>query len=120
MRPASRRLLETALNEYQHEEVDHEVVGEVITLMIIELLHHVGHGCHLDLTHMHTQHCYRCDRSRLPPELAECFVQLSSDEETRAFLTESRRKATSVCLQVMYAVVQLLLGLFLSQTSING
>ena len=31
MRPASRRLLETALNEYQHEEVDHEVVGEVIT-----------------------------------------------------------------------------------------
>lgn len=41
MRPASRRLLETALKEYQHEEVDHEVVGEVITLMIIELLHHV-------------------------------------------------------------------------------
>ena len=63
---------------------------------------------------------YRCDVSKLHPDLARCFVQLQHDEETKAFLESSRRKCSNLCLQVFYALVQLLLSLFLSQTAING
>ena len=63
---------------------------------------------------------YTCDLSLLPGELSKCFVQLEPDEETEAFLCESRRRSSNVCLQLFYTCMYILLGLFFSQTSING
>lgn len=63
---------------------------------------------------------YRCDVSKLCPDLSACFVSLEADLETRAFLERSRRKSANICLQLLYGLVQFLLGLFLSQTAING
>lgn len=66
------------------------------------------------------QHCYACDPTRLPAELADCFVQLDTDEETNAFVKNSVTTAQNVCLQLLYTFVNLLLSLFLSRTDING
>ena len=63
---------------------------------------------------------YTCDSSQLHPDLGRCFVQLHPDGETREFVEKSKRKSSSICLQMLYSFVQLLLGLFLSRTAING
>ena len=63
---------------------------------------------------------YSCDRNRLPPDLAKCWIKLSPDQETVDFLSESRRRSANVCLQLLYAVVHLVLCWFLSLTDING
>lgn len=63
---------------------------------------------------------YKCNLIKLPPEIAERFVELGLDEETVAFIKESERKASNLCLQLLYSCIQLLLGLFMSPTSING
>lgn len=63
---------------------------------------------------------YRCNISKLCPELSACFVKLALDAETQVFLDKSKKRASNVCLQVFYAAIQLLLGLFFSQTTING
>ena len=63
---------------------------------------------------------YDCDLSKLPTYLSICFVRLHTDEQTHAFLKESRKKSGNICLQLLYTFVQILFGLFLSQTSING
>ena len=63
---------------------------------------------------------YKCDLARLNSDLSPYFVQLDADTETQAFLEESKRKSSNICLQLFYGLVQILLGLFLSQTAING
>lgn len=75
--------------------------------------------------HAHTVKCthkqsYTCELKKLPPEISDYFVQLHSDEETKAFLKECRRKSSNVCLQFLYSFVQMIFGLFLSKTAING
>ena len=63
---------------------------------------------------------YTCDLELLPGELSSCFVELEPDNETQAFLEESQRRSSNVCLQLFYTCMYIILGLFLSQTSING
>ena len=70
--------------------------------------------------HVHRWQNYRCDRSKLPPELAGCFVKLQLDRETVAFTDESKRRSNNVCLQFFYSIVQFILYLFVSPTTING
>jgi hypothetical protein len=63
---------------------------------------------------------YTCDTNRLSPHLAPCWRGLELDQETRDFLSESRRKSANVCLQLLYGAVYLFLCMFLSFTDING
>lgn len=63
---------------------------------------------------------YSCDLNKLPVSLAGHYIQLSADQQTQAFLKNCRNKSGNVCLQLLYTLVQILFGLFLSQTSING
>lgn len=63
---------------------------------------------------------YKCDTSELTPELAECYVQLQMDSETKDFLERSRKQSANICLQIFYTFVHILLGLFLTTTTING
>ena len=63
---------------------------------------------------------YTCDINRLGPHLAPYWRGLELDQETRGFLSESRRKSANVCLQLLYGAVYLFLCMFLSFTDING
>lgn len=96
MRLSSRRLLRNALEEYMDESQGRPSKDKI------------------------GKHCYSCDTTRLPPELADCFVQLDRDDETNAFINDCVWTAHNVCLQLFYSFVNLLLSLFLSRTDING
>ncbi|KAL5466722.1 hypothetical protein EMCRGX_G030870 [Ephydatia muelleri] len=96
MRLSSRRLLRNALEEYMDESQGRPSKAKI------------------------GKHCYSCDPTRLPPELADCFVQLDRDDETNAFINDCVWTAHNVCLQLLYSFVNILLCLFLSRTDING
>lgn len=92
MRSGTKYLLQNALHQYEQEGAEERPLEEL----------------------------YRCDLSVLPPELSVRFVQLQPDTETQVFITKSIQKAGNICLQFIYILVNVFLGLFLSQTAING
>lgn len=63
---------------------------------------------------------YAVQTSRLTPALADKFVQLDDDPETRAFLEQAVDKADSIFLQMWHNLAKSFLSLFYSQTDING
>ncbi|XP_030767091.1 methyltransferase-like protein 9 isoform X2 [Sitophilus oryzae] len=63
---------------------------------------------------------YNCNLSDLPVDLAQSFVQLGPDQDTVHFLEESEKKSDWIFTQLWHALVKFVLGLFMTQTSING
>ncbi|KAG8223536.1 hypothetical protein J437_LFUL009900 [Ladona fulva] len=63
---------------------------------------------------------YECDLRDLPSHLVDRFVQMSPDEETEAFLEQSREKSNWVLTQLWHSFARSVLGWFMTQTSING
>lgn len=61
---------------------------------------------------------YRC--GDVPESARDLFQQLSMDAETQLFLDQASQKSDWVFTQVWHSIVKTLLGVFLSQTSING
>ena len=132
MRPGSRLLLQAALRSYGTPPSESFVSSYthqyyiccvdtcwLLTRNVIWTLLDLYTSNPSTPTHTHTQ-SYSCELKKLPPELSNCFVQLQADEDTQAFLNECTRKSNSICLQFFYSFVQIIFGLFLSQTSING
>lgn len=63
---------------------------------------------------------YHCNLDDLPESLASKFVQLSPDQDTISFLEQSERKSDWILMQIWHSLVKLILGWFMTQTSING
>ncbi|XP_046396755.1 protein-L-histidine N-pros-methyltransferase [Ischnura elegans] len=63
---------------------------------------------------------YECDLRDMPTHLAERFVQMGLDEETEAFLDQSRAKSDWIFTQLWHSFARSILGWFMTQTSING
>ena len=117
MRSTSKLLLQAALHQYEEE---HTQTGENFVRWRRE-----AHERERELEREYqisnfSLQTYTCDLDLLPGELSSCFVELQLDDETHAFLEESQRRSSSVCLQLFYTCMYIVLGLFLSQTSING
>ncbi|XP_063235849.1 protein-L-histidine N-pros-methyltransferase [Bacillus rossius redtenbacheri] len=63
---------------------------------------------------------YAVDPGRLPPTIASLFLQLSADQETEQFLEQATEKSDWVLTQLWHSLARSFLGLFMTQTSING
>ncbi|XP_028135399.2 protein-L-histidine N-pros-methyltransferase isoform X1 [Diabrotica virgifera virgifera] len=63
---------------------------------------------------------YQCHLDSLPALISTKFVQLGPDQETINFLDQSEKKSDWLFTQIWHSVVKLFLGVFMTQTSING
>ncbi|XP_063596273.1 protein-L-histidine N-pros-methyltransferase-like [Penaeus indicus] len=63
---------------------------------------------------------YAVDELALADNVRERFVQLSTDEETRSFLDNCFEQSEWIFTQIWHSVAKALLGMFMTQTSING
>ncbi|CAG9770659.1 unnamed protein product [Ceutorhynchus assimilis] len=63
---------------------------------------------------------YQCDLDAVSPELRLKFVQLGPDEDTLKFIDEAEEKSDWIFTQIWHMLVKLVLGWFMTQTSING
>ncbi|XP_047482120.1 protein-L-histidine N-pros-methyltransferase-like [Penaeus chinensis] len=72
------------------------------------------------LRNMNLAKLYAVDELALADNVRERFVQLSTDEETRSFLDNCFEQSEWVFTQIWHSVAKALLGMFMTQTSING
>ncbi|XP_076470217.1 protein-L-histidine N-pros-methyltransferase-like isoform X1 [Babylonia areolata] len=75
-----------------------------------------------DSAHRDDQHerWYHVDQGKLSEELCEKFVALNEDEETKEFLEHCYEKADWIFTQLFHSLAQMVLGVFMTKTSING
>ena len=103
MRSVSRKLLENAL-------ADQNVTSS----------QQVRFPNNLIMNNIFSQLKYSCNTAKLPKDVASKFIQLGQDDETTQFINRSKSRAGNLCLQLLYTFLQVILGMFVSQTSING
>ncbi|KAL8590549.1 hypothetical protein ACOMHN_010985 [Nucella lapillus] len=77
---------------------------------------------HEDSTHRNDQHArwYSVDKDKLSEEMYDKFVALNEDEETKEFLDHCYEKADWIFTQLFHSLAQMVLGVFMTKTSING
>ncbi|XP_072390812.1 protein-L-histidine N-pros-methyltransferase isoform X1 [Diabrotica undecimpunctata] len=63
---------------------------------------------------------YQCNLDSLPALISTKFVQLGPDQDTIDFLEQSEKKSDWLFMQLWHSLVKLFLGVFMTQTSING
>ncbi|XP_018324442.1 methyltransferase-like protein 9 [Agrilus planipennis] len=72
------------------------------------------------LTHFDKSQWYKCNLTKLSSEITSHFVQLNVDEETSCFLKQSEEKSDWIFTQLWHSIAKVLLGWFMTQTSVNG
>ncbi|XP_064108001.1 protein-L-histidine N-pros-methyltransferase-like [Macrobrachium nipponense] len=69
---------------------------------------------------MDIEKMYEVDELALEEDVRQCFLQLSCDEDTQKFLDNCFEQSEWLITQIWHAVAKSFLGMFMTQTSVNG
>ncbi|CAD5121941.1 DgyrCDS10402 [Dimorphilus gyrociliatus] len=65
-------------------------------------------------------HWYEVNKSMIPAEVCDRFIQFNEDSDTEKFLENCYEKSDWIFTQFFHLIVKSILGFFLTKTSING